>query len=242
VHSVSDKRGRKDADSRIWRRIARVQKTRQKTNSLRLLMILRGDLFFSSTLAKNKALIGMRSKYTLRIRVANMSAEYEKKKEILKDLILREEDVLAQLQRIVKLAKPFLRIEEKTGRVVLSDDFQFANSEKIFLFLLGKYLAFHSGITKEAIASMSALSDGISVVRTTLPAPLKRLLDSHIVERPEKDTYRINPHKIESTLQDIRQKHNISEEETTAKKSNSSNPFPETFGKGTSFDDLFGKK
>lgn len=140
-----------------------------------------------------------------------MGAEYEKKKEILKDLILREEDVLAQLQRIVKLAKPFLRIEEKTGRVVLSDDFQFANSEKTFLFLLGKYLAFHSGITKETIANMSALSDGIAVVRTTLSAPLKRLLDSHIVERPEKDTYRINPHKIESTLQDIRQKYGVSE-------------------------------
>jgi hypothetical protein len=143
-----------------------------------------------------------------------MSAEYDKKKEILKDLILREEDVLAQLQRIAKLAKPFLRIEESTGRVVLSSDYQFTNPERIFLFLLGKYFAYHSDITKETTTSISNISDGIGVVVTTLSAPLKRLVDSQIVERPEKDTYRINPHKIESSLEDIRRKYVVSEDGT----------------------------
>jgi hypothetical protein len=143
-----------------------------------------------------------------------MNDEYEKKREILKDLILREEDVLAQLQRIATLAKPFLRIEGSTGRVVLSDDFQFANSEKVFLFLLGKYLAFHSGIINETTVTMSDISDGVGVVMTTLSAPIKRLIDDHTVERPEKDTYRVNPHKIESTLQNMRRKYVSAEVQT----------------------------
>ena len=166
-----------------------------------------------------------------------MSNEYEKKREILKDLILREEDVLAQLQRIATLAKPFLRIEESTGRVVLSDGFQFANTEKIFVFLLGKYLAFHSGITKETTVSISDISDGVGVVITTLSAPIKRLVDDHIAERPEKDTYRVNPHKIESNLQNMRRKYVYAEEPTRDKGSISPNPF----GK-TKFDEVIGRQ
>jgi hypothetical protein len=171
-----------------------------------------------------------------------MTTEYEKKKEILKDLILREEDVLAQLRRIATLAKPFLRIEEKTGRVVLSQDFQFTNTEKIFLFLLGKYLAFHSSIVKGTTVSMSDISDGVSVVVTTLSAPLKRLVDDHTIERPEKDTYRVNPHKIEATLQIMNRKYVPAGEQTKEKESSQANPFENTFGKAISFEDLFGRK
>jgi hypothetical protein len=82
---------------------------------------------------------------------------------------------------------------------------------------LGKYFAHHSGITEETTASISELSDGISVVRTTLSAPLKRLVDNHTIERPEKDTYRVNPHKIEPTLLDIRRKYGSSEDENCGK-------------------------
>jgi len=136
-----------------------------------------------------------------------MNGEYEKKKEILKDIILKEEDVLAQLQRIVKLVKPFLRIEENTGRVVLTTNFALTNSEKIFLFLLGKYLAYHSGIAKETTARMRDISDTLGVVTTTLSAPLGRLVRDHIVDRPQKDIYQVNPHKIETTLKEISQKY-----------------------------------
>jgi DNA-binding MarR family transcriptional regulator len=137
---------------------------------------------------------------------ANIDTEYDKKKKILKDIILKEEDALAQLQRIVKLAKPFLRIEENTGRVVLTN-FALTNSEKIFLFLLGKYLAYHSGIAKESTTKMRDISDALGVAVTTLSAPLGRLVRDHIVDRPQKDTYQVNPHKIETTLKEISQKY-----------------------------------
>jgi DNA-binding MarR family transcriptional regulator len=133
-------------------------------------------------------------------------SEYDRKKEILKDIILKEEDVLAQLERIVKLAKPFVKIEGNTGRVVLSSGFTFTNSEKIFLFLLGKYLAYHSDVTEETTASMSDISEGLGIVATTLSAPLGRLVKDGVVDKTRKDSYQVNPHKIEATLKAMSRK------------------------------------
>jgi len=134
----------------------------------------------------------------------NNKSEYERKKEILKDIILKEEDVLAQLERLVKLAKPFLKIEENTGRVVLSTDFSFTNYEKIFLVLLGKYFAHHSGIIEENIIKIRDISDELGIKVTTLSAPLGRLVvRDRIVDKPQADSYRVNPHKIEATLKEI---------------------------------------
>jgi len=159
-----------------------------------------------------------------------MDDEYEKKKEILKDLILREEDILALLQRISRLAKPFLKIEEKTGRIVISSDFPLTNSERIFLFFLGKYLAYHSGITKETTAGMADLSEGLGIVATTLSAPLGRLVNrEHVIQRTQKDTYQVDPLRIEATLKAISQRHIPREEPRTAE-SNSPNPFGNGFG------------
>jgi hypothetical protein len=132
-----------------------------------------------------------------------MNNEYDKKKAILKDIILKEEDVLAQLQRIVKLATPFLKIEEKTGRIVLSNDFEFANADKIFLLLLGKYLSYHSEIAKEISLDMQEISNGLGIVSSTLSAPLGRLVKKHFVNKPKKNEYCVNPYKIEEMLQEI---------------------------------------
>jgi len=141
-------------------------------------------------------------------------SEYDKKREILKDILLKEEDVLAQLGRIVKLARPYVKIEEKTGRIVLSSDFSFTNYEKIFLFLLGKYLAYHSSISKEAIAGTGEISEGLGIVATTLSAPLGRLVRDHIVDKTQKDSYQVNPHRIEATLKEMHPKPFSAEKES----------------------------
>jgi hypothetical protein len=141
--------------------------------------------------------------------VMNMKSEYNKKKEILKDIILKEEDVLAQLERLVKLARPFLKIEENTGRIILSSDFRFTNYEKMFLFLLGKYFAYHSEILKETTASIRDISEGLGIVVTTLSAPLGRLVRDHVVDKTQKDSYQVNPHRIEATLKEMSQKYTV---------------------------------
>jgi hypothetical protein len=141
-----------------------------------------------------------------------MESEYEKKKEILKDIIMKEEDVLAQLQRLAKLAKPFIKIEENTGRTVLSTDFSLTNYEKIFLLLLGKYFARHSGIIKESTVKIKDISDELGIAVTTLSAPLGRLVRDHVINRPEKDSYQINPHQIEVFLKELSKRYTVPEE------------------------------
>jgi hypothetical protein len=174
--------------------------------------------------------------------VMNMANEYSKKKEIIKDIILKEEDVLSQLERLVKLAKPFLRIEENTGRIVLSPDFQLTNSEKIFLFLLGKYFAYHSDITKEFTAGVRDIGEGLGIVVTTVSAPLGRLVRDHVVDRTQKDSYQVSPHNIEKTLKDISQRY-VPAEKINNTKAGEALGFSNVFGQplGIDFSDLFGK-
>jgi len=134
--------------------------------------------------------------------------ETKKKKEILKDIFLKEEDVLAKFERLVKLASPFLKVEEKSGRVVLSNDFELTNSEKLFLILLGKYFACHYEVIKDQSQSLNDLSleiGGIPV--TTLSAPISRLVKEKIVNKPEKGSYVVNPFMIENFLKGINNKY-----------------------------------
>lgn len=77
----------------------------------------------------------------------------------------------------------------------------------MFLFLLGKYFAYHSGITKETTSDMRDISEGLGIVRTTLSAPLGRLVRDQVVDKTQKDSYQVNPHKIEAVLKEISQRY-----------------------------------
>lgn len=136
-----------------------------------------------------------------------MQNEYEKKREILKEIILSEEDVLTQLQRIVQFAKPFFKIEGNTGRVVLSKNLALTNYEKLYLVILGKYLAYHSGILDQESVQISVLSDELGIKITTLSGPLGRLVRNHVINKPQKDTYQVNPHNIEVMLRTLTEKY-----------------------------------
>lgn len=131
----------------------------------------------------------------------------DKKKEILKEIITNEETVLLRLKKLVDAAKPFVKVEEKTGLVLISPDFNFANSDRIFLLLLGKYFAMNYGILKDYAIKLGDISVELGIKRTTLPAPLKTLMDNGIVERPKENTYRINPYKADSLLRKLSEKY-----------------------------------
>ena len=45
-----------------------------------------------------------------------------KKLDILKDLIVDEEHTLEDLSRLVEKSKPFLKIESKTGKIIISQN------------------------------------------------------------------------------------------------------------------------
>lgn len=135
----------------------------------------------------------------------------EGKKKILKEIITSEEATLLKLRRLVGAAKTFLKVEEKTGRVMISPDFEFTNADKIFLLLLGKYFAMQYGIFKDYTVTLGDISAEIGVKRTTLPAPLKRLIKDGTVERPKENTYQINPYKAEYILRRLSEKYLVEE-------------------------------
>lgn len=131
----------------------------------------------------------------------------EEKKKILKEIITSEEDILLKLKRLVESAKSFLKVEEKSGRVIISPDFRFTNADKIFLLLLGKYFAMQYGIFKDYSVTLGDISTELGIKRTTLPAPLKRLINNGVVERPRENTYRVNPYKAEYILRRLSEKY-----------------------------------
>lgn len=132
----------------------------------------------------------------------------QSKEEILRQIISKEEDVLAKLNTLVQLAKAFVRIDENTGRIdFVSENCTLTNYEKIFLALVGKYFARQSGILEDDFVGISDLSDDLGVPVTTLSKPLRRLVQNRIVDKPEKNRYRVNPHRVEARLRELTQKY-----------------------------------
>ena len=167
-----------------------------------------------------------------------MNNEYGEKKKIIQDLILKEEDVKAQLQRLVNLAKPFLSIEDKTGRVFLKQEFPFTNPEKILLFLLGKYFACQAGISIEETVKLSDISDGLGIIVTTLSAPMARLVKSKVINKPQKDAYQINPFQAEKYLEWMNQGYIPKEKSRSLSSSGHDSVFSDPFKSAINAEDL----
>ena len=74
----------------------------------------------------------------------------ETKEEILKGLIISEEDTRAQLQRLVAKAKKLFGIEKNKKKIVFSQSYKFTNREKILLYLTGKYFAKQLNLIEES--------------------------------------------------------------------------------------------
>jgi len=83
----------------------------------------------------------------------------DRKKEIIKELILKEEDVIKKFERLVKLAANFIEIEETTGRVLIKNEIDLSYPEKIFLIALGKYFAHHYEIIDDYSISIQELGE-----------------------------------------------------------------------------------
>ncbi len=139
-----------------------------------------------------------------------MNQEYNKakKKEIIKKLILTEEDVLAKFERLVKLASNFFSIEENSGRVMLKEEIKFTYPEMIFLITLGKYFAFHYDLVEDYSISLSEISEELGGIQiTSLSKPISEMIVRRLVNKPQKGSYKVNPYKIENYLKVIHRKY-----------------------------------
>lgn len=130
--------------------------------------------------------------------------ESDAEKEILNELLLKEEDVLKKLKDLVTLSKKYFMIEQNTGNVVFSKTTKLSNRDKIQLLLIGRYFASRLKIlTKESI-NIADLSRLLDVPKTTLSAPLGSLVNEGFVNKNSDSEYSIIFHKIEGVLQGIK--------------------------------------
>src|SRR4030043_354093 len=96
----------------------------------------------------------------------------DKKKEILKQLVISEKDLLADLSRLVEKSKQFFKIEGSSGRIILNNLSTLVNTDKIALVLIGKYFAYELEIIKKKGLTSSELSDELDIPQTTLSKPV----------------------------------------------------------------------
>ena len=130
----------------------------------------------------------------------------ETKEEILKGLIISEEDTRAQLQRLVAKAKKLFGIEKNKKKIVFSQSYKFTNREKILLYLTGKYFAKQLNLIEESKFKSKDISDDLGVKTSTLSKPLGEVFSEGLVEK-EGQVYSIVHYRIGEIIDIITQKY-----------------------------------
>lgn len=117
-------------------------------------------------------------------------------KEVLKELLVDEEDVIQDLSNLVKKAKDVFVIEKSTGNVIFIDFGRLSNTQRVCALLIGKYFAMKLEIIKDASLAISEIGKELAIPMTTLSAPLGVLVSKGFVTKLPKRKYIIAYHRI----------------------------------------------
>ena len=114
-------------------------------------------------------------------------------KNIISKLFVSKERIVERLNSLVNLSSGLITIVEETGEVFFDDESEnINNTDRIFLFTLGNYFSFKSGLRDEPQVTISEIANKLNVPNTTIPAPMKNLLDQKVILKSEKGYYKIN--------------------------------------------------
>jgi hypothetical protein len=136
-----------------------------------------------------------------------MDNNIKQKKEILKDLLLTEEDRLKGLKILVEKAKSLVKIDEKTGKIVISAAYDFAVYEKILLLLIGKYFSKEMDLCDQTSMNIKELEEESLIQKTTLSKPLGGLRYSGYIGEDTEKRYCVYPHRINDIVEALYAKH-----------------------------------
>ncbi|MBI1769547.1 MAG: hypothetical protein HYR67_14360 [Bacteroidetes bacterium] len=125
----------------------------------------------------------------------------DKRKEILKSLLITEEDTLERFEELVKKSTTLFRINGKDGGVIFEID-SLTNAERISLYLIGQYFANELSLVNSYKKSSAEISKDLTIKSTTLSAPLGQLASSNFVSL-EDSLYFINHYKISEILDSL---------------------------------------
>lgn len=123
-------------------------------------------------------------------------------KEILKDLLIDENEAIKNLGEIVKKVKTVFRIESKSGKIVFTRFSELTNKQRISALLLAKYFAFKLNLTNTSSFSGPEISSEIGIIKTTLSKPLGQLVSDGFIKQ-DGDKYSISHHRIEEVVETL---------------------------------------
>jgi DNA-binding transcriptional ArsR family regulator len=125
----------------------------------------------------------------------------ELSKDILRELVMSEDDLLAEA---VAKAKGLLAIEDKSGNVIVRVPKASLSARGLVgLHLTGRYFANKMGKSESARMSASELSAATGVEASTVSARLTELVDAGSVQRVGKGEFAINPYLMNDFLDEI---------------------------------------
>src|SRR3989344_6703743 len=142
-----------------------------------------------------------------------MKSDSQEKLNILKDLVVDEKHSLEDLRRLVEKSKPFLKIENKSGKIIISSDFPFTINEKLVIYLIGRYFVKELGLDDETQITSRNISDNIDIAQTTISGPLGDFVRKKIIEIKE-NSYSIKYYEIENQLDTLTDKYLIKQNTT----------------------------
>lgn len=126
-------------------------------------------------------------------------------KDVLKKLLIDEQDTAKDLATLVEKATKIFRIEKSSGRVIFQSFDGLTDRQRIVATLVGKYFALKLGIATIAALTISELADEISRPVTALSGPIKVLMSNGFVLKTTDRKYQIAYHRINEIFERVLQ-------------------------------------
>ncbi len=121
--------------------------------------------------------------------------------EILKKLVVSEEDVTKEMEQLVNEASKIFKIEQPSGRIIFHDFGKLNDKQRILVILVGKYFASRVGIIENPSMSISEISKELGRPMTALSGPIKDLVKQGYVEYLPGRKYRVAYHRIKEIFE-----------------------------------------
>ena len=97
-------------------------------------------------------------------------------KEILKDLLVDDEDIKKQLASLVKKVKNIFQIQKKDGKILFKNFKDLKNPARICALLMGKKFAKKLDLKVEDLLTIAEIGKELGIPATTLSAPMGDLM------------------------------------------------------------------
>ena len=134
----------------------------------------------------------------------------EEIKNLAEELFVDEKQLINQMEKIINLVKGKIQIYKESGEPLLINSEKYSNREKIFLIILGIFIANQSRVRDSSFLTLTSIGQILGgIPNTTLSAPVKDLVDKKIILRSEREGYELNKlncSQIISMLEEIDKK------------------------------------